>query len=74
MARRRTFTTMTETHRRVRAAVAFHKACTAPMSTMRTNAPGYGVLRDMSLSVSAALGELTGDTTPWYRDRTSPSK
>ncbi len=40
MARRRTSTDMTETQREefVRAAVAFHRACTAPMSTMRTNA------------------------------------
>lgn len=76
MARRRTSTDLTEIQREefIRAAVAFHKACTAPMSTMRTNAPGYSVLRDLSLSVSSALGELTGDATPWYRGFTSPSE
>lgn len=76
MARRRTSTEMTETQREefVRAAVALHKACTAPMSEIRTDAPGYRVLRDTALTVSSALEKLTGDPTPWCRDRTSPSQ
>jgi hypothetical protein len=76
MARRRTMTSMTDLQREqfIRAAIAFHKACTGPMSTMRTTAPDYAVLRDVSMSLSAALGELTGDPTPWYRGFTSPSQ
>lgn len=73
MARRRTVTTMTEVEREefVRAAVAFHKACIDPMSSMRTDAPGYPVLREIALAVSDALGKLTGNPTPWHTPRTS---
>lgn len=73
MARRRTVTTMSETEREefIRAAVAFHKACIVPMSSMRTDAEAYPLLRDMALAVSETLGKLTGDPTPWHRGRTS---
>lgn len=73
MARRRTITTMTEADRDefVRAAVAFHKACIKPVSSMRTDAPDYPVLCDMALAVSDALGKLTGNPTPWHTPRTS---
>lgn len=73
MARRRTCTAMTEVEREefVRAAVAFHKACIGPMSSIRTDAPDYPVLRDTALAVSDALGKLTGDRTPWHTPRTS---
>lgn len=73
MARRRTVTTMTETDRDefVRTAVAFHAACIRPMSSMRTDAEAYPVLRDMALAVSEALGKLTGNPTPWHTPRTS---
>jgi hypothetical protein len=73
MARRRTCTILTEAERDefVRAAVAFHKACTGPMASMRTDAADYPVLRDMALAVSDALGKLTGDPTPWHTPRTS---
>lgn len=73
MARRRTCTTMTEVELEefVRAAVAFHKACIVPMSSIRTDAPDYPVLRDTALAVSDALGKLTGNPTPWHTPRTS---
>lgn len=55
----------------IRTAVAFHAACVEPMSSMRTDASAYPVLRDMALAVSDALGKLTGDRTPWHTPRTS---
>lgn len=73
MGRRRTMKAMTLAERDefVRTAIAFHKACIAPMSSLRTDCEDYPVLRDMALEVSEALRKLTGNGTPWYAPRTS---
>jgi hypothetical protein len=67
-------TTLTDAERAelVRAAIAFHRACSGPMASIRTDAPDYPLLRDVALAISTAVGLLTGDPTPWTKSRTSP--